>query len=92
MIEQWQFQEQEEYQDIPSTFFNYMNIDINPFEEDGEMIKLNTNIWNNVMISHVTGYTIEMLKSPLHKLASFMQESLHMNAIRFFDIESIKFI
>lgn len=32
-------------------------------------IALNTSLWNNSRVSHLTGYTMEMLREPLHQLA-----------------------
>ena len=32
-------------------------------------VPFNTDIWNNLKVIRITGYTIEMLREPLHKLA-----------------------
>ena len=53
---------------------------------------MNTNIWNNIIVSSETGYTIEMLKSCLYNLSKFIEEYLEPNKLKYFDVESIKLI
>lgn len=51
---------------------------------------LNTNIWNNLIVSSQSGYTIEMLKPCLYDLSKFIEEYLEPNKLKYFDIEAIK--
>lgn len=51
---------------------------------------LNTNIWNNLIVSSQSGYTIEMLKPCLFDLSKFIEEYLEPNKLKYFDIDAIK--
>ena len=53
---------------------------------------MNTNIWNNIKVAGETGYTIKMIKDCLYSTCDFIQEYLEPNKLKYFEIESIKYI
>jgi hypothetical protein len=52
----------------------------------------NTSLWNRPKIVAVTGYSIEMLLEPLHRLAAFIRESLNPDRLHSFDIDNLQFV
>jgi hypothetical protein len=55
-----------------------------------QLLRFNTEIWNNPKVASLTGYSIEMIRDPLYEMASFIQENLSPNRLEGFDIENIK--
>uniref|UniRef100_A0A7S3IMY6 Uncharacterized protein n=1 Tax=Strombidium inclinatum TaxID=197538 RepID=A0A7S3IMY6_9SPIT len=54
------------------------------------LLKFNTRIWNNPRIATMTGYTMEMIREPLYKLAVFVQDNLNPNRLDGFDVEALR--
>ena len=54
-----------------------------------KLLKFNTDFWNNAKVVSLTGYSIEMLKAILYKLAKFIEENLSPNRLDGFDLEDI---
>lgn len=52
-------------------------------------VTVNTDIWNNKRVSLLTGYTIEMLREPLHQLAEFIKSNLVPNHLQYFQLGNI---
>ena len=44
-------------------------------------------MWNNIKMVSTTGLTIEMLKEPIHDLATFMRENLDPDRLEGFDLD-----
>ena len=55
-----------------------------------QLLRFETDMWNNARVAGLTGYSIDMIKQPLYDLASFIQENLSPNRLEGFDIEAIK--
>ena len=53
---------------------------------------MNTDIWNNVKVANITGYSIEMLKDPLYDLSMFIRQNLSPDRLAGFDIEECKLL
>jgi transcription initiation factor TFIIIB Brf1 subunit/transcription initiation factor TFIIB len=47
-------------------------------------VPVNTDIWNNKRVGQMTGYTIEMLREPLYRLAEFIKANLVPNHLQYF--------
>ena len=50
---------------------------------------MNTDIWNNLDMSSVTGYSFEMLKKALFELSMFIRNNLSPDRLAGFDIDSV---
>ena len=59
-------------------------------EDDQVIFHLNTDIWNNSEMALQTGYTIEMLKEPLHALSKFVSQNLVPNKLKYFHVEAVQ--
>ena len=58
---------------------------------EGEpLLLLNTDLWNNMKVANITGYSIEMLKDPLYDLSMFIRQNLSPDRLAGFDIEECK--
>ena len=53
---------------------------------------MNTDIWNNVKVANITGYSIEMLKDPLYDLSMFIRQNLSPDRLAGFDIEECQYL
>jgi len=71
------------------TFFENGHIGAKP---ETDKLIMNTNIWNNIKVAGETGYTMEMIKDCLYSTCDFIQEYLEPNKLKYFEIESIKYI
>lgn len=59
-------------------------------EEKTQMLTFNTEIWNNIKVANLTGYSIEMLKEPLYLLSNFIDENLNPRRLEGFNLEALK--
>ena len=48
-----------------------------------------TDLWNNLKVVGLTGYSITMILDPLYKLAKFIRENLTPDRLEGFDLEGI---
>ena len=74
----------------PSSFFYIKKNERHFMQKASEKRLLNTDVWNNFMVSSQTGFSIEMLKPCLFELSRFIEEYLEPNKLKYFDIEAIK--
>ena len=74
----------------PSSFFYIRPQDLHQLQRSSDKRILNTNVWNNFLVSSQTGFSMEMLKPCLFDLARFIEEYLEPNKLKYFDIDAIK--
>ena len=63
----------------------FSNSKINEFG----LVGLNLDIWNNVQVHQVSGYTFEDIKRCLLELVLFISNNLSPNRLEGFDLEAI---
>ena len=57
------------------------------FNKTQNLLTLNMQMWNNIKMVSATDLTIEMLKEPIHDLATFMRDNLEPDRMEGFDLE-----
>ena len=62
---------------------------LSDFKNEDKLLRLNTDMWNNLKILSATGLTIETLRTPIYNLANFMCENLNPNKLGEFDLNQI---